>query len=311
MKPIVQLTRFVVRPLNHAASGANSPAPMNIPPVSNAPSGANTPMSRGLSAADVRDHKPFGHDMETGFTTRQNRSVSTGAKPKMDGKKSFLSKMFHLDGKDRHEKEKDHHESSLLNPGSQAARGPSPNAHDESPPAALTDSDHSRPPSRAASLKRRGSNKSSKNELMPPPTDPRAATPPIPPLFRKNSGRSASAPHDPKKPMVSVGGQPMAITKKEEVTGASGNKFTLKDLIGMGDGAPKLSRRPSATGSQKGSEKGSTRGSDHGDNTSTASLLKKYGICDKAAIGKGATAVVRLAHKWDRREEKLYAVKVS
>ena len=38
--------------------------------------------------------------------------------------------------------------------------------------------------------------------------------------------------------------------------------------------------------------------------------MKKYGICDKAAIGKGATAVVRLAHKWDRREEKLYAVKV-
>jgi serine/threonine protein kinase len=32
-------------------------------------------------------------------------------------------------------------------------------------------------------------------------------------------------------------------------------------------------------------------------------------VCDRAAIGKGATAVVRLAHKWDRREEKLYAVK--
>jgi hypothetical protein len=29
------------------------------------------------------------------------------------------------------------------------------------------------------------------------------------------------------------------------------------------------------------------------------------------AIGKGATSVVRLAHKWDRSEEKLYAVKVS
>ncbi|ORX39054.1 kinase-like domain-containing protein [Kockovaella imperatae] len=105
----------------------------------------------------------------------------------------------------------------------------------------------------------------------------------------------------------------MTIAKKEEVTGASGSKFTLKDLIGMGggDGAPKLGRKTSAAGSQKGSDRGSTRGSerDYGDNTSTASLLKKYGICDKAAIGKGATAVVRLAHKWDRREEKLYAVK--
>jgi len=38
-------------------------------------------------------------------------------------------------------------------------------------------------------------------------------------------------------------------------------------------------------------------------------LLKKYGVCDKVAIGKGATSVVRLAHKWDRSEEKLYAVK--
>ncbi|KAG5724092.1 Serine/threonine-protein kinase hal4 [Termitomyces sp. T112] len=29
----------------------------------------------------------------------------------------------------------------------------------------------------------------------------------------------------------------------------------------------------------------------------------------KVAVGKGATSVVRLAHKWDRTEEKLYAVK--
>jgi serine/threonine protein kinase len=40
-------------------------------------------------------------------------------------------------------------------------------------------------------------------------------------------------------------------------------------------------------------------------------LSKKYGVCQKLAIGKGATSVVRLAHKWDRSEEKLYAVKVS
>jgi len=42
----------------------------------------------------------------------------------------------------------------------------------------------------------------------------------------------------------------------------------------------------------------------------TNSLLKKYGACEKTAIGKGATAVVRLAHKWDKSTEKLYAVKV-
>jgi protein-serine/threonine kinase len=38
-------------------------------------------------------------------------------------------------------------------------------------------------------------------------------------------------------------------------------------------------------------------------------LSQKYGVCQKVAIGKGATSVVRLAHKWDRTEEKLYAVK--
>lgn len=38
--------------------------------------------------------------------------------------------------------------------------------------------------------------------------------------------------------------------------------------------------------------------------------MKKYGTCERVAIGKGATSVVRLAHKWDRSEEKLYAVKV-
>ncbi|GAA5874410.1 hypothetical protein JCM8547_005391 [Rhodosporidiobolus lusitaniae] len=42
---------------------------------------------------------------------------------------------------------------------------------------------------------------------------------------------------------------------------------------------------------------------------SNASLSKKYGVCDKVIVGKGATAVVRLAHKWDRTTEKLYAVK--
>lgn len=44
---------------------------------------------------------------------------------------------------------------------------------------------------------------------------------------------------------------------------------------------------------------------------SNASLTKKYGVCDKVIVGKGATAVVRLAHKWDRSTEKLYAVKVG
>lgn len=46
-----------------------------------------------------------------------------------------------------------------------------------------------------------------------------------------------------------------------------------------------------------------------GHSNASTSLTQKYGICEKTAIGKGATAVVRLAHKWDRSTEKLYAVK--
>ncbi|EMD41400.1 hypothetical protein CERSUDRAFT_42349 [Gelatoporia subvermispora B] len=82
-------------------------------------------------------------------------------------------------------------------------------------------------------------------------------------------------------------------------------KFTLKDLLGT----PKLVRRSSArsTGSSKKSD--SDRGERSTAGGSTVSLLKKYGVCEKVAIGKGATSVVRLAHKWDRADEKLYAVK--
>lgn len=40
-------------------------------------------------------------------------------------------------------------------------------------------------------------------------------------------------------------------------------------------------------------------------------LIKKYGVCEKGVIGKGATAVVRLAHKNEQsNEEKTFAVKV-
>jgi protein-serine/threonine kinase len=84
-----------------------------------------------------------------------------------------------------------------------------------------------------------------------------------------------------------------------------GHKFNLKDLL---SGGPKLARKSSArsTGSSKHSDSDADTKSNAG---STASLSQKYGVCQKLAIGKGATSVVRLAHKWDRTEEKLYAVK--
>jgi protein-serine/threonine kinase len=81
------------------------------------------------------------------------------------------------------------------------------------------------------------------------------------------------------------------------------HKFNLKDLLAQG---PKLVRRSSArsVGSSKKSDSDGERRSE------CESLSKKYGVCTKIPIGKGATSVVRLAHKWDRSEEKLYAIKV-
>lgn len=94
--------------------------------------------------------------------------------------------------------------------------------------------------------------------------------------------------------------------------GGGGHKFNLKDLLASG---PKLARKSSArsTGSshKSDSDGGYRQGGKSIAGDSAVSLTKKYGVCQKVAIGKGATSVVRLAHKWDRTEEKLYAVKVS
>ena len=86
-----------------------------------------------------------------------------------------------------------------------------------------------------------------------------------------------------------------------------GTKFNLRDLLGT---APKLSRKSSARSSASSRKSDSEGGPKSTGGESTGSLLKKYGTCSRVAIGKGATSVVRLAHKWDRTEEKLYAVKV-
>jgi protein-serine/threonine kinase len=98
---------------------------------------------------------------------------------------------------------------------------------------------------------------------------------------------------------------PPGRTRRPPPSDHGGQKFNLRDLLA---GNPNSARRASqrSTGSkQSGSERGA---SSIGE--TTASLSKKYGVCDRIAIGKGATSVVRLVHKWDRSEEKLYAVKV-
>lgn len=83
-----------------------------------------------------------------------------------------------------------------------------------------------------------------------------------------------------------------------------GHKFNLKDLLASG---PKLARKSSTSSRRSDSDAGDGRARSE----STASFSQKYGVCQKIAIGKGATSVVRLAHKWDRSEEKLYAIKAG
>ncbi|KNZ72734.1 Serine/threonine-protein kinase hal4 [Termitomyces sp. J132] len=104
---------------------------------------------------------------------------------------------------------------------------------------------------------------------------------------------------------------PSRPSKPTSVYSDSGShKFNLKDLLASG---PKINRRGSqrsvgSSHSDVGSDGGKGRArSTAGD--SAVSFSQKYGVCQKVAVGKGATSVVRLAHKWDRTEEKLYAVK--
>jgi len=82
---------------------------------------------------------------------------------------------------------------------------------------------------------------------------------------------------------------------------------SLRDMV-----SNSMTRKLSTTSRKSDDGKSDTEShygkSDKGGNQ-TNSLLKKYGACEKTAIGKGATAVVRLAHKWDKSTEKLYAVK--
>ncbi|KZT22086.1 Pkinase-domain-containing protein [Neolentinus lepideus HHB14362 ss-1] len=139
----------------------------------------------------------------------------------------------------------------------------------------------SRPGSRAPSF---SSVKAGINVDIPSatPTPKKEGKPIAAPVVSKTPSRAAS--------VASDGGEKKSISIKEFLSGAG----------------PKLARRSSQR-SNASSRKSDSDGRSVGE--STASLLKKYGVCERVAIGKGATSVVRLAHKWDRSEEKLYAVK--
>ncbi len=99
--------------------------------------------------------------------------------------------------------------------------------------------------------------------------------------------------------------QPSARPPPSQASTEASQKFTLKDLI-PGAGLGRRTSNRSASSRRSDSE----RGHPNGGELATASLAKKYGVCERLAIGKGATSVVRIVHKWDSSEDKLYAVKV-
>jgi len=175
------------------------------------------------------------------------------------------------------------HVNTISNPSSASASSPTQSDSDWGGHSSPSSRQPSQPASRAPSM----SAGTSGGKLLT--ATPKKAAPPD-----AIAGTTVTPARSPKPPSVH--------------SDHSAHKFNLKDLLANG---PKLNRKASqrsAGSSDAGSDggKGKTKSS-AGD--SATSLTKKYGVCQKVAIGKGATSVVRLAHKWDRAEEKLYAVK--
>ncbi|KAH9939014.1 Pkinase-domain-containing protein [Epithele typhae] len=169
-----------------------------------------------------------------------------------------------------------------------SSESPSPSEYDGSWSVPST-----QPPSRAASM----SAGVSGGKLNPP----------VAPMSKLASKKDPPPPTAPRiSPTTSTGDERVTRKGPPSVHSDGGQKFTLRDLLGS---APKLVRKSSARSTASSKKSDSDRGGKSEAGGSTASLLKKYGVCGKVAIGKGATSVVRLAHKWDRTEEKLYAVK--
>ncbi len=170
----------------------------------------------------------------------------------------------------------------------------SPSASESNPWSAPPTAPPSQPPSQAPS--RAPSMSSPKPDLSSLLASPALALP-------KGSKKDRAVPVTP----VEASPVPRSKSPPSVHSTDGSHKFNLKDLLGS---APRLSRKSSARSSAS-SRKSDSEGGPKSTAGESTGLLKKYGTCERVAIGKGATSVVRLAHKWDRSEEKLYAVKVK
>ncbi|KAG9294200.1 hypothetical protein G9A89_021559 [Geosiphon pyriformis] len=103
--------------------------------------------------------------------------------------------------------------------------------------------------------------------------------------------------HESKSPHGSPNSSPKE--DREFFSTTPDNKTMLKDIL-----SPRLDF-------DNGNPPKNLIGFDNGKlSESECLLVKKYGVCEKGCIGKGATAVVRLAHKLDKSDcERTYAVK--
>ena len=148
-------------------------------------------------------------------------------------------------------------------------------------------------------------------------------------MLRRPSGTGQDGSSVNSVPKFQSNGTPTPVTGEQHQVKEKSLKEHLAAL-GSAAGMGKLNRKTSQTGSRRSDDARSERSEGLADSVNAAapaptqpkrapsvggasnastSLLQKYGVCEKVAIGKGATAVVRLAHKWDRSTEKLYAVK--
>ena len=179
--------------------------------------------------------------------------------------------------------------STTTSPSPSPTSSPSPSESNpwSAPPTLPPSMPPSQGPSRAASM---SGNRPDLSSMLSSPD-------PTPSKGSKNDHHTPATPVEP---------SPAPRNRRSSsIHSTEGGRFNLKDLLGS---APKLSRKSSARSSAS-SRKSDSEGGPKSTGGESTGLLK-YGTCERVAIGKGATSVVRLAHKWDRTEEKLYAVKV-
>ena len=182
-----------------------------------------------------------------------------------------------------------HSTATSTSPSPTGSSSPSESNPWSAPPTLPPSRPPSQAPSRAPSM---SGAKPDLSSLLPSPA-------PVPAKGPKKDRHDPVTPVEPSPALRNKG--PPSVHSTD-----GGSKFNLRDLLGS---APKLSRKSSARSSAS-SRKSDSEGGPKSTGGESTSFLKKYGTCERVAIGKGATSVVRLAHKWDRTEEKLYAVKV-